>query len=156
MIRALILAIVLFLIGTTIAINNYIKTQDQVPSSKEVFQPDEFHVSSQITIGQRTQPQFHETIVHAIPSLRSKNVLFVQQKLQCRINTTVPFNLYFFTKAELLMAATIPSLAIARNNVDWFSVNIPYSNWYESISDCIILVRQASTTPLSITDFDCP
>ena len=46
MIRALILAIVLSLIGTTIAINNYIKTQDQVPSSKEVFQPDEFHVPS--------------------------------------------------------------------------------------------------------------
>ena len=95
MLRALILAIVLFLIGTTIAINNYIKTQDQVPSSKEVFQPDEFHVSSQITIGQRTQPQFHETIVHAIPSLRSKNVLFVQQKLQCRINTTGTFQPVF-------------------------------------------------------------
>lgn len=46
MIRALILAIVLFLIGTTIAINNYIKTQDQVPPSKEVFQPDEFHIPS--------------------------------------------------------------------------------------------------------------
>lgn len=46
MIRALILAIVLFLIGTTIAINNYIKTQAQVPSSKEVFQPDEFHIPS--------------------------------------------------------------------------------------------------------------
>ncbi|MBQ6794052.1 hypothetical protein [Butyricimonas virosa] len=44
MIRALILAIVLFLIGTTIAINNYIKTQDQVPSSKETFQPDKLHV----------------------------------------------------------------------------------------------------------------
>ena len=44
MIRALILAIVLFLIGTTIAINNYIKTQDQVSSSKETFQSDEFHV----------------------------------------------------------------------------------------------------------------
>ena len=44
MIRALILAIVLFLIGTTIAINNYIKTQNQVSSSKETFQSDEFHV----------------------------------------------------------------------------------------------------------------
>lgn len=46
MIRALILAIVLFLIGTTIAINNYIKTQDQVPPSKEVFQPDNSHIPS--------------------------------------------------------------------------------------------------------------
>ena len=86
MIRALILAIVLFLIGTTIAINNYIKTQDQVPPSKEVFQPDEFHVSSQITIGQRTQPQFHETIVHAIALIGFKNVFFIHQHLKSRID----------------------------------------------------------------------
>ncbi len=87
MIRALILAIVLFLIGTTIAINNYIKTQDQVPSSK-VFQPDDL----KITIGQRTQPQFHETIVHAIPLSDLKRTLS-NKNFNAVLILLVPFNL---------------------------------------------------------------
>lgn len=46
MIRALILAIVLLLIGTTVAINNYIKTQNQISSSKRILQTNESGLST--------------------------------------------------------------------------------------------------------------